>query len=141
MAAGATVSATAAGAVFSSACTTSACACTAGASVCPSASSSISAAPSATESPKFTKMLLTTPAEVLGTSTDALSDSNRTTLSSTAMISPTLTKISATTALSTPISGVVICILISPLCSQLQRVQMALLEEPKLLDGPYLIQM
>ena len=85
-------------------------------------------------------MLLTTPAEVLGTSTEALSDSSKTILSSMAMVSPTLTKISATVALSTPISGVIICMISSPLCSQQPHEALDAFVATKPLDGLYLIQ-
>ena len=95
-----------------------------------SASNSSSTLPSLTSSPKLTLMLLTIPAAGLGTSTEALSDSSKTTLSSTAMRSPTFTKISATVALSTPISGVLMCILSSP-----HLMALCNLQPHELLDG------
>ncbi|MNC70202.1 hypothetical protein D3C75_1209860 [compost metagenome] len=90
-------------------------------------------------------MLFTTPAEVLGTSTEALSDSSKTRLSFSAMLSPTFTKISATTALSTPISGVLICMLSSPHLFALHGIQqlvelLDVLVEPMPLDDQYLTQ-
>ena len=74
----------------------------------------MSTIPSLTWSPTATLILVTLPAAELGTSTEALSDSNNIILSSFAITSPTSTIISLTSALSTPKSGALMSIRNSP---------------------------